>query len=494
MKAYRKIMVLMAAVAAVLASCRPRPADVCPVDALPPIFPDYAGVTIPAGIAPLNFGLEGDTAECIDVQLAGTIGGCLHAQGSTHVEFDADDWHSLTALNAGGSITVSVCERRGGRWLRYRDFAIHVSPEPLDDYGLVYRRIPPGYEVGGDLGIYQRCLHNFDESPLLTETALPGRCFNCHTANRANPQQFTMQVRGEGGGTLVQTDGCQVWYDTKTPATRAAGSYAYWHPEGRYVAYAAAAVYQSFFVGKGQPIEVYHKFSNIVVLDRQTDTLLADSLLLTDCLEIFPAFSADGRRLFFSTSESCNVPAEYLKVKCSLCAIGFDAESGRFATHADTLLSGPRDDCSYVMARPSYDGRWLAYVQCSRSNFPIAQPDADIRLMDLATGRLHELPELNSRHTDSYPNWSTNSRWMVFASRRLDGKYTRLFIASVDEHGRATKPFLLPQRNPWKYYNELFDAYNCPDFTSAKVSLDVDATRRAVESGRRTPVSLKSIR
>ena len=45
-----------------------------------------------------------------------------------------------------------------------------------------------------------------------------------------------------------------------------------------------------------------------------------------------------------------------------------------------------------------------------------------------------------------------------------------------------------------KYYNELFDAYNCPDFTSAKVSLDVDATRRAVESGRRTPVSLKPIR
>ena len=204
MKAYRKIMVLMAAVAAVLASCRPRPADVCPVDALPPIFPDYAGVTIPAGIAPLNFGLEGDTAECIDVQLAGTIGGCLHAQGSTHVELDADDWHSLTALNAGGSITVSVCERRGGRWLRYRDFAIHVSPEPLDDYGLVYRRIPPGYEVGGDLGIYQRCLHNFDESPLLTETALPGRCFNCHTANRANPQQFTMQVRGEGGHVLFR--------------------------------------------------------------------------------------------------------------------------------------------------------------------------------------------------------------------------------------------------------------------------------------------------
>lgn len=36
-----------------------------------------------------------------------------------------------------------------------------------------------GYEVGGSIGIYQRDIHSFDEFPLMTETALPGCCFNC---------------------------------------------------------------------------------------------------------------------------------------------------------------------------------------------------------------------------------------------------------------------------------------------------------------------------
>lgn len=48
-------------------------------------------------------------------------------------------------------------------------------------------------------------------------------------------------------------------------------------------------------------------------------------------------------------------------------------------THeVDTLLNGPRDDRSYTLARPSYDGRWMMYNVTSRSNFPVFQPDADL--------------------------------------------------------------------------------------------------------------------
>ena len=73
-----------------------------------------------------------------------------------------------------------------------------------------------------------------------------------------------MQMRGQDhGGTLIMKNGKQRWIDTKTDSTRAAGSYAYWHPDGRYVAYSANDVRQSFFVGKHQPIEVFHNFSSI---------------------------------------------------------------------------------------------------------------------------------------------------------------------------------------------------------------------------------------
>ena len=471
-------------------SCTHSPKDVVKVDSLPEIYPDYIGVTIPADIAPLDFNFADETIDCMDVVAKGSKGGEIHANGAW-ADFDIDDWHALTAQNQGGKITFTVCVEKDGQWTQYKDFEVTVSPYALDEWGLTYRRIKPGYEVGGDIGIYQRDLQTFDEYAILTETVVPGRCFNCHTANRTNPNRITMQMRGEGGGTLIQKDGRQTWVETKTDSTKAAGSYSYWHPQGDYVALAVNSVHQSFFTGTGQRIEVYHKFSNVEVLDTRSNELILSPLLQTEDLEIFPAFSHDGQWLYYSTSKPCRVPAEYEKVKCSLCRIGFDAEKGAFGETVDTLLNGPVTDKSYVLARPSYDGRWLMYCVSSRGNFPVSQNDADLWLMDLKTGETHELKELNSPQSESYHNWSGNSRWFVFASKREDGMYTKLYLANIDDEGRVSKPFLLPQRNPRKYYLEMMDAYNCPDFTKTKVELDAHEAYRQVFDNRRTVVKVK---
>ena len=298
-----------------LVACTPRVTNPEKVDAFPVIYPDYMDVTIPPGIAPLNFYVMEDKTERVDVVVKGSRNGTLQTSGE-YAAFDLKDWRELTEQNAGGTLTFTVCALVDGQWKQYRDFSVSISKSRLDDYGLTYRRIPPGYEVGGNIGLYQRNIHTFEEKPMLTEMAVPGRCFNCHTSNRTHPRHITMQVRGEGGGTLIQKEGVQQWYNTKTDSTRAAGSYAYWHPDGNYVAYAANSVHQSFFVGKQKPIEVYHLYSNVVLLDTRTQELIADKRLTTpDWLEIFPAFSADGKTLYYSTSQACNVPAEYEKVK-----------------------------------------------------------------------------------------------------------------------------------------------------------------------------------
>jgi Tol biopolymer transport system component len=303
---------------------------------------------------------------------------------------------------------------------------------------------------------------------------------------------FTLQIRGEGGGTLIQRDGKQTWYNTKTDSTKAAGSYASWHPDGRYCAYAANAVHQAFFVGKGQRIEVYHNFSTVEVLDTKTNELILSPLIQNGDLAIHPAFSADGRTLYYSSSKPCRVPAEYEKVKCSLCVIPFDAATGTFGERVDTLLNGPATDKSYTLARPSYDGRWLMYTVSSRSNFPIAQNDADLWLMDLKTGEQRQLSEVNSLQSESYHNWSSNSRWFVFSSKREDSMYTKLYLAHIGADGKVSKPFLLPQRNPLKYYRELMDAYNVPEFTSRKVEFDARDAYRQVFREERVGVKVKN--
>ena len=474
----------------VLLGCTAHPQNPAKVDQLPDIYPDYIGVTIPAGIAPLNFNLADESIDRMDVVVKGSKGGELHANGEW-ADFGIDEWHELTRQNRGGELSVTVCAEKDGQWTQYRDFRIYVSEAPLDDWGLTYRRIKPGYEVGGDIGIYQRDIHTFSEYAILTETAVPGRCFNCHTANRTDPNRITMQIRGEGGGTMIQKDGRQTWVETKTDSTRAAGSYSYWHPQGDYVALAVNNVHQAFFTGTGQRIEVYHSFSNVEVLDTRSNELILSPLLQTDDLEIFPAFSADGRYIYYSTSKPCRVPAEYERVKCSLCRIAFDASAGRFGETVDTLLNGPLTDRSYVLARPSYDGRWLMYCVSSRGNFPVSQNDADLWLMDLKTGTHRELKELNSPQSESYHNWSENSRWFVFSSKREDGMYTKLYLATIDSRGRVSKPFLLPQRHPRKYYRELMDAYNCPDFTKTRVELDAHEAYRQVFENKREQVKIR---
>ncbi len=487
----RKIIPVLSVILALLVSaCTQTPENVRRTGELPAIYPDYVGVTIPAGIAPLDFNMADAGFDHMDVIVKGSKGGELHVNG-TYADFDIDDWHELTRQNAGGSLTFTVCARKDGQWMQYKDFTVYVSRYALEDYGLTYRRIPPGYEVGGNIGIYQRDIHTFDESPVVQESALPGRCFNCHTPNRTDPRWLTMQIRGEGGGTMVQTDGVQRWLNTKTDSTKAAGSYAYWHPSGQYCAYAINSVHQAFFTGAKSNLEVYHRFGDVAVLDVRSNELLLSPLLQTDDLEIFPAFSSDGKTLYYSTSQPCDVPSEYLKVKCSLVSIPFDAAKGAFGTETDTLLNGPRDDRSYTIVRPSYDGRWLMYCVSSRSNFPVAQRDADLWLMDLRTHETRSLTEVNSDCSESYHNWSSDSHWFVFSSKREDGSYTKLYLACIDDQGRVSKPFLLPQRNPRKYYAEMFDAYNVPDFTKTRVQVDVREMQRQVTSEERIQVKIR---
>ena len=94
-------------------------------------------------IAPLNFCSAGES-ERVDVVLKGEHGEAIHVQGA-YADFDIDAWHRLLEDNRGGKLTCSVCIKSGGEWTRYRDFSIHVSDCPLEDYGLTYRKIAPGY-------------------------------------------------------------------------------------------------------------------------------------------------------------------------------------------------------------------------------------------------------------------------------------------------------------------------------------------------------------
>ena len=73
-----------------LCACTEKPENVTVVNTLPPIFPDYTEVTVPVGIAPLNFNVVSDTpVECVDVTVTGDNGVTVHANGKW-AKFDID--------------------------------------------------------------------------------------------------------------------------------------------------------------------------------------------------------------------------------------------------------------------------------------------------------------------------------------------------------------------------------------------------------------------
>ena len=467
-------------------SCSDKPTDVTAVDELPRIYPDYVDVTIPVDIAPLNFSMADDSVTTIDVEVKGSQGGTLSANGD-YADFDIDQWHQLLADNRGGSLTLTVCAKKDGRWSRYRDFTIHVSPDSLGEWGITYRRIAPGYEMYGRMGLYQRNLGNFDEKALIENADISGNCVNCHTANRTNPDQYLFHVRGEHGATAISRQGSIELLQAKNDSLGGAMVYPYWHPGGRYCAFSTNKTSQMFHTASNKRIEVYDSSSDVFVYDTETHTILRDTLIMKKYwAENSPAFSPDGRWLYFTTARRQVYPTDYDKECYSLCRVSFDETTGRIGQQVDTLVTGR----SVSWPRPSYDGRYLMYALADYGYFSIWHSEADLWLLDLETGKTRPISEVNSQRAESLHSWTTNSRWFLFTSRRDDGLYTRIYFSHFDESGKATKPFMLPQQNPKDYYRRLLDSYNTPDFTSRPVSTDIPALIRDIKGENRVKTTI----
>jgi len=458
------------------------------VNETPAIFPDYVGVTIPSTIAPLNFTVNGEHQK-LHLAIEGGKTGSFELQASDYFNIPDKSWKKLLAENTGGEIRLTVSVQSAGKWKQYAPFPIYVSFYPID-YGLAYRLIAPGYEVYSKMGVYQRNLSNFSQKAILENTIVPGSCMNCHSFNQTKTDKMSLHIRGSHGGTIIQENGHLKIVDTKTEQAMSACVYPYWHPSGKFIAYSVNKTQQAFHSVKDERIEVLDLASDVVVYDLATNELLTCDLLTTSNYETFPAFSPDGKTLYFCCANEQSLPEDYKKIRYNLCSIAFDPDNKTFGSKIDTLIHADIQGKSVSLPKPSFDGKYIMYTLLDYGNFGIWHQEADLYLLDLATGTSRELSEVNSPYAESYHNWSGNSHWFVFDSRRLDGLYTRPYIASIDEKGNVSKPFLLPQKNP-DYYRELLFSYNVPEFINAPVKLDANQAEKLILSPAREKVSYK---
>ena len=129
------------------------------------------------------------------------------------------------------------------------------------------------------------------------------------------------------------------------------------------------------------------------------------------------------------------------------------------------------EKASALLPRISPDGRFLLFSLADHGVFHIWHHDADLWMMDLQTGKVRSLNEVNSPDTESYHTWSSNGKWIVFSSRRDDGMYTRPFFAHIDKEGHFSKPFELPTADP-DYHRQFLRSYNIPELMRGPVPYD----------------------
>lgn len=446
------------------------------VDAWPQIYPDYIGVTVPANIAPLNFMSADSLATAIVARITAADGTALTYGKGCKVIIDEDDWQQMRDASCGSDLRVEVYVEQGEQgWKAYRPFSIHVAEAEVDRY-VSYRLIDPSYVLYHSMRIAQRDVTTFDESEILnnrvTDGEGQGQCINCHSYQNYGTSNWLLHVRGRHGTTMMVVDGKPRAVNLRRNNTISAGVYPAWHPTQRLVAFSTDVTHQWFHTSDVNKIEVFDTASDLILYDIDKDevtNIAAD----TARLEVFPTWSPDGQWLYYCSAnvwrpDSTTVGdyrTNYVNVHYNVYRRQFS--NGHFGPEeevyrADTLGR------SASLPRLSPDGRYLTFAEGSYGYFNIWHYDADVRIMRLADGQMIDATDTNSQeYADSYPSWSSNGCWLMFASRRDDGNYSRVMMAYFDgEH--LGKAFVLPQRDP--EHNLLrMQSYNRPEFMTEPV-------------------------
>ena len=460
-------------------------------DQLPAIYPDYTNVTVPINIAPLTFQIDGKADEVVARLTAGTEEVIC---GGDKIQPDADDWQRLKEAAKGNAIKVEVYAEENDSWTRYKSFDIFVSPDSIDSY-ISYRLIPPSYVTYEELTINQRCLENYDESViydnLLCSEGAQGQCINCHNYQQYNPDRMQFHARHNMGGTIIAYDGTIKKVGMKNDSILSAGVYPAWHPWLKLIVYSTNMTGQIFHSVNPNKIEVFDSESDLIAYDVEKNEVTNIENDTTE-MECFPFWAPDGKALYYCSAhfeyrDTIDKGKEFVtrtqEAKYNLYKKRFDPETMQFGPR-ELVFAADSLGKSATLPRISPDGRYLMFTVAKYGIFHIWHHDADLWMLDLQTGEVRNMEEINSPDTESYHSWSSNGRWVVFSSRRYDSNYTRPYIAHIDKNGHASKPFELPCANP-DYHRQLLKSYNVPEFMRGPVTIKpqqfADALKKEAE-------------
>ena len=444
------------------------------------IYPEYYQLIIPSNIAPLNFIIK-ENAVKYHVEISSESGNkIILQQRSPKIEIPIEKWHKILHANKGKKLKIDILTFNNKKWNKFQTIEHEISEFPIDPY-LAYRLVHAVYLKWNEMGIYQRNLTNFDESPVIENLSTGKGCMNCHTFLNNDPSKMLIHFRILHSGTLLWNEGKLSKINTGTKETLSAGIYPSWHPDGNHIAFATGKISPHLTTRLNKVVDVADRVSDIVVYNIEENTISSCEALTSSRRENMPCWSKDGKYLYYiSAPEAIGGDNEsLLHNKYSLMRIPYYGTKNPWG-EPEIVIDADSTGMSVSKPSMSPDGKFLICSMSDYGYFTIFHKKSDLYLINTETGDFKKL-EINSPSTESHSTWSSNGRWLVFSSKRMDDVFTRPFISYIDEKGVAHSPFVLPQKDPGS--NDLLLAnYNLPELLKSEIELSPIEIRDAIIS------------
>jgi hypothetical protein len=466
-----------------------------PIDRAVRICPDYSLTVIPPNIAPLNFVVR-ETGSHYFVKIYSDQGRPIEiSSAKPQIIIPGKPWHELLENNPGAELFFDIyVKAENGNWNRFKTITNMIASEEIDSF-IAYRKIHPGHGKWGQIGIYQRNLENYDETIILHNRSFPQECVNCHAFRNNRTDKMLIGIRSSsyGSSAVLVEDGLAKKIGTKF-------GYTSWHPSGKLAVFSVNKVRQYFHSMKEEIRDVADLDSLLAyyLLDSKK-VITTPAISMKDRLETYPAWSPDGRNLYFSSAEMFwknkqkVTPQDYENLKYDLVRIGYDVERDEWGK-PETVISAKDAGKSILEPRISPDGRWLLVCMCDYGCFPVYQPSSDLYLIDLKAAKesgeyKYRRLDINSDLSESWHSFSSNSRWIAFSSKRDYGVFTRSYFSYIDKSGKVHKPILMPQKDP-EFYDSYLYTFSVPELIAEPVKVTGEKLGKVVRSSVAIPIEM----
>ncbi len=397
-------------------------------------------------------------------------------------------WREI--VESAGASVVALQVRgveRVGLWGKTRDevhvsgkVSFRISKDPADNV-VIYRLIDPPFINRKTPDIFVRELRGLRPAPFICMRR--EYCINCHTFSSQTGRRGKLAIQVRYGGkephypriylALLDLETREV-VKPVMPFTPQGTTFMAWSPDGTKLALAGKHLVSATRPQVHGSLPTLQANADIAVYDVETGkVLLLPGASEKGVLEVYPHWTPDGKSIVFSAAPG---GLESKLTHLNLHVIPYaDGRGGK----AKPVPGASNNGRSNYFPRFSPDGKWLSFVQSDGGSF--IKSSSDIYLMPATLeGRARALESNDPLAADSWYCWSSNSRWIVFTSKRDDGAFARLYFTHIDGEGHASEPVRLP------IANEMRMSFNIPEFVTDVPTIDGRALFEGLRVERQT--------